>query len=142
MPEEIGELGDDRGGLLDGKRGLLSHPQAFDAAVDAQIIIGGVGIVVAVALVGFVVSVHQDPTSRFLAVEQHFVAGIETAVVGTCHADGHLRQVVAAHIRVTLRQIPRGIAEKPNLARIQALHINTHGFEGGIIQLMDAFLGH
>ena len=106
MPEKIWELGDDGGGTLDGKRSLLSHPQAIDAAVDTQVIIRGVGIVVTVTLVGLAVVVDQNPTSGFLAIEQHFVASIEATVFGTCHTDGHLGQVVGTRLSVTLRQIP------------------------------------
>ena len=77
MPNEIREFGNDRSGILYGQRGFLVHPQTIDATVDTQIIIGGVGKVIALTAIGLTILVHQRPTSRLLTVEQHPVTLIK-----------------------------------------------------------------
>ena len=94
VPKEIGEVGNDCRGFVDGQRGLLSHPLALHAAIDAEIIKGGVGIGIRLTLVGVVVRVEHGPARRLLTVEKHRIFGIENAVIGTLHIEGHFRQVV------------------------------------------------
>ena len=96
VPEEIGKFGDDSRGIFDRQGGLLANSHTILATVDAQIIIGGVGVIIALAPIGLVAVVDQDPPCRLLTIEQHLVAFIKTTVVGTCHTNGHLCQVVGA----------------------------------------------
>ena len=140
MPEIVRELSDHRCNVIQRKTGLLPHSQTFHAAVDTQIIIGGVGIIVAFTLIRLDAIVDQCPACGFLTIEKHQITLIEATIFGSRNANGHLCQVVGTAVRILLGQSTRKITKKPYLTRIQAIYIDTHCFQGGIIQLICSFL--
>ena len=126
MPKIIRKFCDNRRSVFQGKRGLLSHPQSIDATVNTHIIISGIGIIIALAPIGFVVFVNQNPTRWFLTIKQYQVTLIKTIVFGTCNTNGHLRQVIGTGFGILFRQNPRNIAKNTYLIWIQATYINAH----------------
>ena len=140
MPKIVGKFGDNRCDVIQREAGLLPHPQTFHAAIDTQIIIGGVGIIIAFTTIGLVSIVNHHPACGFLTIEKHQITLIEATIFGSRNANGHLCQVVGTAVRILLGQSTRKITKKPNLIRIQALHIDTHCLQGGIIQLICSFL--
>ena len=142
VPGEIRKLGDDRRHIIDGHRSLTTDAQACHATIDAEKVVGRIGVIVAVAPIYLVAVLQQIPTGRLLAVKQHEVALIKAAVIGSADIQRQLGEIIGTHLGVLLRQGPRWVAENAYLIGVETLHIDIHGRERGVVELVNAFLRH